>query len=160
MELPFQIIFAVIIVIFLVTTLMYLINLYRETESRNKVFSSFNNLKNKIETLCFSFPYTQDSEILIINEDLIAIFAYPESVTKIDNIDTLSNKILEGNFLCIAYKNERIKCEKLSCNITMKTYYYKRKTEILDFFVKSLYGIKEFELSLNLFRNFSKINIH
>ncbi|MEM5880145.1 MAG: hypothetical protein QXQ16_02560, partial [Candidatus Aenigmatarchaeota archaeon] len=121
MEIPFQIIFAAIVSIILLFTFVYLFGIYREEESRNKVFKSFYNLRNKIENMCWSFPFSQEDEKIILNENVRALFVYPISITKLDNLNDIKDKVIEGEFLCIAYKDERIKCEKLSCNASMKT---------------------------------------
>ncbi|MEM5831054.1 MAG: hypothetical protein QXO40_02535 [Candidatus Aenigmatarchaeota archaeon] len=159
MEIPFQIIFATIVSVILLFTFVYVFSTYREEESRNKVFKSFYNLKNKIENMCWSFPFSQENEKIILNENVQALFVYPISITKLDNLNDIKDKIIEGEFLCIAYKDERIKCEKLSCNTTMKTYHFERKKEFLDFIIKSFYGIKEFEIVVTLYKNFTKVDI-
>lgn len=159
MEIPFQIILASIASIIFISVFLYTINLLRENESKNRVIESFMNLKNKLENLCWSFPFSQENEKIFLNEDVIAIFAFYEDITKINDFETISDRIIEGNFICLAYKNQRIKCEKLSCNITMKTYYYEKATDLPSFFLRLLQGLKEFEINYILYRNLTKVDI-
>lgn len=159
MEIPFQIILASLLSMIIISSLIYSLAIFRENESRNNVFNSFTNFKNKLENLCFSFPFTQEYEKIVVNENVIAIFAYYTDITKINDFEEIKDKVIEGNFICLSYKNYRIKCEKLSCNITMKSYYFEEKSTLIDYLLKSFYGIKEFSISYKLTREANKINI-
>lgn len=160
MEIPFQIIFAVILSLVLISSFFYALSTLRNIESKNKVFRSFSILKDSLENLCWSFPFSQKKEKLLVNENVIAFFVYHTDITRLNDLHKISDKTLEGNFICLAYESERIKCERISCNVTLKTYYQSRKKEFLDFILKSLYGLREFEINFMVFRNITRINIY
>jgi hypothetical protein len=148
MEIPFQIIFSILLVILLISSSLYLFSILKEEESEKRVFTNFNELVEEFKNLCFSFPGTKREIKFLINEKTIAIFF----TNNIENFDL--NEIIkkvknseksEGDFICIIYKNKRPYCEKLPCKVLYKYIGYEAKESFLDFFVKSLYGLKEIE---------------
>lgn len=158
MEIPFQIIFSVIAIFILISSILYFFGAFRENVSRNNVFNSFHSLVNSIENMCWSFPFSSKYEKLVVNDNVIAVFAHHEYILSIDE-KLFSKDISEGDYLCLAYESQRVKCEKLSCNITFKTYLQNRSREFLDFLIKVLYGSKEFEINYMVYRNFTKVNV-
>jgi len=146
MEIPFQIIFSIIMLILIVFSALYGFYVFRSIESEKRVFSAFEKLKNDLNSLCFSFPGTKREVEILINEKTIAIF-FINDIENL-NIDEVRKNVKEGKessgeFICLIYKNKRPKCEKLSCNVTYKFVGYESKESFLDFFVKSFSGLNE-----------------
>ncbi len=158
MEIQFQIIFSVIIITIVLSSLFYAISLFREKESENKVFSSFKNLVNDINALCLSFPYTEKQSNIIINEKTISIF-FVNSIEKIDLEEILGKETSFGEFACIAYEGKRINCEKLICNASAKIIGYNESKRFFNFLETAIFGIKEYEKPIHLIRYSNNVSI-
>ncbi|MEM5820759.1 MAG: hypothetical protein QXP34_00350 [Candidatus Aenigmatarchaeota archaeon] len=151
MEIPFQIIFAVIILSILLSSIFYILSLHFKNESNKKVEEQFKIFYNQVQNLCWSFPYTQTKEKLIVNQNLFAIFA-------IDDIEKISRDLIEeyinnknltvGNFLCLWMKDKRVYCERLSCNISIPIVYYD-ETKVIK---RDFFGINEYSIYFDLIR--------
>ena len=148
MEIPFQIIFSVLVVILIVSTALYGFYIFKEKESEERVFRNFNDLVNNLNSLCWSFPGSKKEIKILINEKTIALFFTndTENLNLEEIIERVKNsENSEGNFACLIYKNKRSICEKLVCTISYKYVGYEAKESFLDFFVKGIYGINEIE---------------
>ncbi|MEM0480645.1 MAG: hypothetical protein QXQ14_00430 [Candidatus Aenigmatarchaeota archaeon] len=148
MEIPFQIIFSILVISVTISAFIFAFSIYSIESSENKVVESFKNLASKLENLCWSFPFTQEREKIILNENVIAIF----STSDISNLQI--NEETEGNFICLRIKDKRPICEKLSCNVSMKVITFEKEKA-----KNVLFGLREYEKYLTLSRSFDKIII-
>ncbi len=153
----FKILIVVVIITVMITIFFNLVKSWKENESQAKVFKSFESLANLVNNLCFSYPGNERIEKIFINEKTIAIFASNEYKEYDENLlkqKVKNSELSFGNFICLKYKDKRIKCIELACNLNMS--YIGYKEEVRYFF--SLW-IKEAEVKVKVRKEENFVNI-
>ncbi len=131
--------------------------------AEQKSLESFEELKNKINNLCWSFSYNKREHILLLSENIEGVYVF-ESKKEFSSEELksliLNKEISKGDFLCIKIKGKRLKCERLECNSSMPFLGYISESPSLSALInKVIKGVSVSENRLLLEREEERVNI-